>query len=277
MNKHYAIAVQETATNLDIVSMYISTVDRNYSNYFSGYNKPLSNFNRFIGFIQTVEGEGLLKTSHGDFSLTPNSLIFVNYQDCEGIFSNSDKWTFYCVWFHCKNIPIDFYEIYHIDPFPDEETHLVEIIKLAKKTEYLDVCKANGLALVFLCDLIKHINKNNSSVPLEFIKNIKTYIEENLNNDLKIKAIAKHFGYCENQFCNIFKKHFRISPKQYILDKKIKEAAFLLSFTNKSITCISDELRFSTPSYFSSLFKTKYKQTPSEYRETHNFYNFKKN
>ena len=67
----------------------------------------------------------------------------------------------------------------------------------------------------------------------------------------------------------IFKKKFIITPKQYILTKKLNYAIDLLTTTNTPITAISEMSGFSSLYYFSKIFKKYYNMSPQNYRDKH--------
>ena len=52
--------------------------------------------------------------------------------------------------------------------------------------------------------------------------------------------------------------------------RKLEEAKSLLTYTDKTVSEISEYLCFSTQSYFQNVFKSKYGMTPKEYRKTQN-------
>lgn len=56
------------------------------------------------------------------------------------------------------------------------------------------------------------------------------------------------------------------SPKQWLLSKKLEQAALLLSTTNQPIQQIATSCSFATPSWFASQFKNQYGITPNGYR-----------
>ncbi len=278
MVEHYAISTQEATMNIRLVSMYISNVDKDYSNPFTSYTKPLTQFNSFVGFVLTLSGEGLISTrDEGDLVVYAGDLVFLRHHDCRGFFAHgNNNWRFYCVWFYGKNIPITFYKPFQITPPENHEERMKEIIFNAKKTDYLESSKANGLALNFVCDLIQLANS--TALPNthpQFITDVEEYINNNLFENLRVSDLAKQFGFCENHFCNVFKKHFKTTPKQYILEKKIQQAAYMLSYSDAPINSVAIDLGFYSSTHFIRYFKSIYRQTPSEYRLSHNFFNFK--
>jgi AraC-like DNA-binding protein len=54
----------------------------------------------------------------------------------------------------------------------------------------------------------------------------------------------------------------------YIADFKLLKAKALLKESDKTISEIAYELGFNNPSYFTTFFKQKTKQTPSEWRNS---------
>jgi AraC-like DNA-binding protein len=58
------------------------------------------------------------------------------------------------------------------------------------------------------------------------------------------------------------------SITDYILTRRLKKAKYLLSNEGYSIAEITYMVGFSTPNYFSTVFKNKYGCTPSEFKKT---------
>ncbi|MFI8619544.1 helix-turn-helix transcriptional regulator [Marinomonas sp. NPDC078689] len=67
-------------------------------------------------------------------------------------------------------------------------------------------------------------------------------------------------------FSRLFKSVFRFNFSEYTIRHKLYSSARMLTQSNKSITEISYELDFSTPSHFISVFKKQFSVTPKQYR-----------
>lgn len=113
----------------------------------------------------------------------------------------------------------------------------------------------------FFKDLLQ-INMENS----RFVNVIK-YINDNILMKIKISELAKIMNLTENHFSYVFKKYFNISPKKFILNKKINKAQILLSENFYNIKEIAYMLGFDNEMYFSRLFKVKTKMSPLEYKK----------
>ena len=53
---------------------------------------------------------------------------------------------------------------------------------------------------------------------------IKQYIEANIDSDISVTTIAKQFYLSETHVIRIFRDKFGITPKQYILQRKMQAA-----------------------------------------------------
>lgn len=84
---------------------------------------------------------------------------------------------------------------------------------------------------------------------------------------LNISYIAQKTGYAGYYLSSLFKKEIGISIGDYIKTQKIEYAKLLLINTNKNINEITEELNFSTPSKFTSVFRSITGTTPKEYRK----------
>lgn len=99
------------------------------------------------------------------------------------------------------------------------------------------------------------------------IRSICDYITIHIKEKLSIAQLAEQAGYTEYYFSHKFKNEIGCSVADYIKREKIQQAKLLLSGTKMSIQEISDELSFSSRSYFSSSFQKETGISPSEYRE----------
>lgn len=79
-----------------------------------------------------------------------------------------------------------------------------------------------------------------------------------------LEELAPQFGYTYGHICKIFKKQVGISPKEYLLSKKMDHAAKLLT-TGKSVGQVAEVLGYSNPYNFSRAFKKQYVVAPREY------------
>lgn len=107
--------------------------------------------------------------------------------------------------------------------------------------------------------LIK-LNKNMLAAQIE------DYIVNNLNEEISIISLCRHFGVSKQNLYSVFKDEFNDTIKNYIIKKRIEEAKKLLK-TDAKIYEIATNVGFEDYNYFIRLFKKITGRTPFQYRK----------
>lgn len=99
------------------------------------------------------------------------------------------------------------------------------------------------------------------------------FIAENTQNPtLSNTCIAKQIGISEVYLRKLFLSYYHITPKQYVLDIRIRKAKQLLCDTPFSVTAIAEECGFSSVYHFCRAFKEKTGMRPTEYANLNKIY-----
>ena len=94
-----------------------------------------------------------------------------------------------------------------------------------------------------------------------------SFIEENFNNkNLSLSAVADYLNTSVYVATRLFKETTGKNFKEYVMDRRMEYAAELLKSTSHKVAEISGMAGFENAEYFSSLFKTKFGMTPTQYR-----------
>lgn len=93
------------------------------------------------------------------------------------------------------------------------------------------------------------------------------YIESHLEENINYEHMSKTLGYSRNYLSVRFKKQTGITLSTAINNCKIERAKTLLKHDNLTVQEISERLCYSSPSYFTSIFRKKTGMTPSEYKQ----------
>lgn len=91
-------------------------------------------------------------------------------------------------------------------------------------------------------------------------------LKNHITDNYSIDDIARELGYSTYYLTNLIKKETGKSYKQIVKHEKIAQAKNLLSNSLAEISEISEELKFTSPSYFISVFKKETGMTPNEWR-----------
>ncbi|MCM1026452.1 MAG: AraC family transcriptional regulator [Roseburia sp.] len=99
------------------------------------------------------------------------------------------------------------------------------------------------------------------------VENCKVYIQNHLEEDLKIDELAKQAFMSTYYFIRVFKNETGMSPHEYIINTRIHLAKMLLLETTLPVGDICYKSGFSSESAFCAAFKKNVGVTPTLYRK----------
>ncbi len=91
------------------------------------------------------------------------------------------------------------------------------------------------------------------------------YIHENDTKKLTLTVLSDTFGLSKQHISRLFRSHIGTTVTKYIHDRKLSHAPELLCHSAMNISEIAYYLGFSSPHYFSRLFREKYGIQPQQY------------
>lgn len=131
-----------------------------------------------------------------------------------------------------------------------------------KKTKYYTV---TSLLYIAFSDIFEYY-MNKYDAALLPAASAAEYISLNFKNPtLTVPQIAKAVNVSEVYLRRIFKEKYKMSPKKYITDMRIKHAASLLASGYFSVSEAAHIAGFEDEKYFSSVFKKNMGCSPSKY------------
>lgn len=99
------------------------------------------------------------------------------------------------------------------------------------------------------------------------LKQILAYIHEHYQEKITLDDISAEVNICASECCRFFKNHMRESLFDYLLNYRIEQSLTMLAKGNYTITEIAVQCGFSTPSYFSRVFREQMGYSPREYQK----------
>lgn len=97
--------------------------------------------------------------------------------------------------------------------------------------------------------------------------NIKNYINIHFCDDISIDSIAFELDCSRATVMNSFKKAYGITVNDYITQKRLLLACELLKGGSDSIKKVASDCGFHDQNYFSRVFLSQHKITPTQYRQ----------
>jgi len=95
---------------------------------------------------------------------------------------------------------------------------------------------------------------------------IRNHIETNYDTKLNLEALSRVQFVSKYHLLRLFKKYYGLTPKQYLIDKRIKKSKEHL-IDGASVTEACFAVGFESLGSFSTLFKTKTGISPSAFQK----------
>jgi AraC-like DNA-binding protein len=205
----------------------------------------------------TMNGENYI-SDQSNAVLLPQGGTYSLFGDAEGLFP--------VINFKCKNFNCN-----KIMAFKLENPQAFLKSFEALKNLFLDDKNHLKIYSVFY-DLLSKIYYENSQKHTLLDSAIQFIAENTQNPTLSNTCIAKQIGISEVYLRKLFLSYYHITPKQYVLDIRIRKAKQLLCDTPFRVTAIAEECGFSSVYHFCRVFKEKTGFTPTEYANLNRIY-----
>jgi len=154
--------------------------------------------------------------------------------------------------------------IIHIDRYYDMEQLLDEMYSLSDTRFERERCELIGLIYKFFSLMFPRSCQKTS---INIAESAKKIIDFNFDKDISVQYIAKSLFVDTAYLTRRFTRSFGISPKEYMLKKKISHAKKLLNETEANVKEIANSVGYTDPLYFSRIFKKWEGVSPSSYRK----------
>lgn len=96
---------------------------------------------------------------------------------------------------------------------------------------------------------------------------IDIFLNSNSHLSAGEEVLAKHLGLSRRQLGRVLQRLYGKSYREMVLDIRLQVACDLLRHSNLSVREISEQVGYSTPSNFTTFFKSMKGITPGQYRE----------
>lgn len=104
---------------------------------------------------------------------------------------------------------------------------------------------------------------------ISLVRRFNRLVEANLRDQWSIARYAHELGTTAPTLTRACREMTGMAPGQMVLERRLREAKRALSFTDASVSLISDELGFADPAYFARVFRRHTGKTASAYRREH--------
>lgn len=137
--------------------------------------------------------------------------------------------------------------------------------KLATFTNETDIINWLGNLLAMM---VRHITEIEEDKHEKMVERIKERIDSDVYSVVSVEQIARELNVSPSHAKNVFKTLTGITIFDYLFDRRMKEAKYLLDKTDMHIYEIAENLGYSSQAYFSIAFRKQFGIKPNDYRKS---------
>ena len=243
-------------------SAVITRINKPVTVFFEKGRKNAIRSRRWYGLSLCLSGQITYTQGDNLYTSHPNNVIIFPKNASYSLHGNKEG-VFHVINFDCSDVNID--EI-TVLPIKDSALYIKDFHLLTNA--FLYDKKPRQFQLLY--GILERLESEQAHSPLSLII---SYLETHFSdNDLTNEFLAKKMGISEVYLRKLFLSNLGVTPKQYVLNLRIKAAQQLLISTSNSITEISEKCGFASVYHFCRIFKQKTSFTPSEYSAKNRVY-----
>lgn len=227
-------------------------------------------------FEYVLSGRGTIECGRQTYTVGPGDLYFLNRLHSHRYYADPDD-PFCKLWINVSGRLVNsLVELYGISEGVVVRHHDAEgvfremhsLVAGLTTENRSDVCNALGLHIHALLQILARSDQREADIHDNANRalQIKRYIDQNNNFDLSLDDIAAHFFLNKVYLTRVFRAAYGVTPKQYILSRRIEAAKNMLSNSGTSMQEIAALLHFASTQHFSAAFHRAVGMTPGEYR-----------
>lgn len=242
--------------------------------YEPGYKLMRSSYDSFL-LMYIQNGTMILNCGDKPQTVGKNSFVLL---DCYKPHGYSTETGYECLWLHFDGVLArDYYEaivsqlgnVFSMqDPFAVCRK-LSAILKIFLDNKTV----REPLLSKYITDILTELLLFNPDKSLgkgyaDMAEQVITYINEHSSEDISVERLAEMSGLSPYYFIRVFKKETGYTPHEYLINRRMASARYLLKCTALSIKEICFNTGFSSESVFCNAFKKQHNMTPQAYRES---------
>jgi len=253
--------------------IYLNTVGIDYEE--TEVNRP----NGFPAYqwIQCIHGSGIFKYEHKEYQIKRGQGLFIYPNIPHRYYSVDKPWLTHWVSFDGYSIEtildilnINKTGVYDILDSLYLENQLVEAFNLAIGEGLVDPIITSAYLYQLIVNIEKHtvpVDKEDITYQKNKLAPVLKYIEAHYFETITIDQLARLIHVTPQYLCVLFQRIVNKRPFEYINHVRInKSKALILADRNTSISTISNQVGFESPSYYGAQFKKIEGITPGAFR-----------
>lgn len=133
--------------------------------------------------------------------------------------------------------------------------------------KYIKACVTQIIAALHRYDILQDAQEFFRTNEIARLLPVIEYINKHYSEEIHLESMSKLLNIDKSHFCRIFKRAMNTSFVKYLNFVRVCKAERLLLETNKTVAQISEEVGFSSPAYFTEIFRQSRFCSPRLYKK----------
>lgn len=250
--------------SLSLVRSYWQQAELDWA--YPSYQRP------YNWLIYTRSGRGNVELGSRRLKLLPGSMVVVPLnRECH--YHCTEPMEIGACAFTLQMSPgVDVFDLYRVpdNPVPVSDAQLFSDIIDADSQAGCTLL-AMGAVLRLLAPVLEASTTRGESGQDEVrMQKVLSYIDQHLS-DLDMTDLSEQLGFSDGHFSRWFSSALGVSPKRYVIQKRVESATRLLLFGGQNIEAVARQCGYEDALYFSRIFKKYTGLSPRDYRKTKQF------
>ena len=225
------------------------------------------NGRRSDAFVYIIAGSCTYTVGETQFTVQAGDILYLSHNSVYTMYIHTEDYRFiFCDFEFSESIPrkCDYYRSENTE----WEVFFSRILKAYAGAEANSYCEAMSFLYRIYGAVIFEANKRYvSSAAKDKINAAKNYIDTHLSDPLlSVAFLAENAGMSEVYFRKLFRSQTGVSPSQYIIASRLKNAKRLMEYPFLTLEECALSSGFQTVQYFCRVFKKEFGVTPRNYR-----------
>ena len=224
-----------------------------------------------------LDGKGFYRKNGVTYSLHKGDAFLIppmesTYYEAD----QEDPWTYAWVGFDGKNCKqtlrqtVFSHSFVFLNSVPEKTAQICDAMAFLLQSfqnSHGNQLQLTGSLLLLLSHMRNTVDGKREEFTHRYFQKAQEYIENNYSYDIKISDIARHVGIDRTYLYRIFIEEEQLSPKQYLMQHRIRIATQMLSSASYTITEIAFSCGFKDSPSFCNHFKKQVGVSPRKFRQ----------
>lgn len=217
-------------------------------------------------FFYVIKGKCVADTSKGEKALTGGDMLLYRPGDrhCYMFAENDENEAVYIHFTGSAAGELTSFaegeSVLHTDNNSDAEKILNRIVN-----DFVEGSD-NMMSVSWLIQLCEIFKTSGQIVKDKRINDVLKYINKNYSKNNPMEFYGDMCGVSVDRFAHLFKNTVGVSPHKYIMDIRIRQAKYLLEYSDLNVNEVSAAVGFEDALYFSRIFKKYTGMSPKQYK-----------